>query len=174
MSFLKSVDAARARLQENALRRDNRDTATNTPETVAKSQESRGASLQTSKLVAASQVSQELPHAACDSDGAGRWRHDFEERAAVRQIEGGLSRPDAEGEALLDCAAQWRCEHPFAPSRPTDPCVHCGLPMKIEERTPVLAGGGHAWLHRRCWVPMDAARQTAALEAMMDLLGRLP
>jgi hypothetical protein len=34
-------------------------------------------------------------------------------------------------------------------------CVHCG---KSAPDMPVLARGGHAWLHRDCWAPMDAKR----------------
>jgi hypothetical protein len=34
-----------------------------------------------------------------------------------------------------------------------------------------LAAAGHAWLHRECWVAMDAARQREALEAVRAFLG---
>lgn len=95
-----------------------------------------------------------------------RWRHDFEERAAIREHDGGMSRADAEAAALLDCAALWRSRNPLPPTGPNDPCCHCDLPMTVEDRTPVLAAGGHAWLHRHCWAPMNEARQQEALVAV--------
>ena len=36
------------------------------------------------------------------------WRYHFEERAAIREHDGGLSRTDAEAGALADWLARWR------------------------------------------------------------------
>src|SRR5262245_8328500 len=44
------------------------------------------------------------------------WRELFEERAAIREHDGGLRRPDAEGGALADCIAHWRALNPLPPS----------------------------------------------------------
>jgi hypothetical protein len=38
---------------------------------------------------------------------AGGWRDYFEERAAIREHDGGMSRADAEAGGLADCVARW-------------------------------------------------------------------
>lgn len=94
------------------------------------------------------------------------WRELFEERAAIREHDGGLSRADAEAGALFDLAQRWRAMHPL-PASLGATCVHCGEP---EPCTPMLARGGHAWLHRACWAPMDNARRLQAEAAIRALL----
>ncbi|MEQ1706880.1 MAG: hypothetical protein ABL864_00940 [Terricaulis sp.] len=97
---------------------------------------------------------------------AADWRDLFEERAAIREHDGGMSRPDAETGALADLAQRWRAMHP-QPASGDGVCVHCGKPGSD---TPVLAQGGHAWIHRACWPAMDAARDSKALAAVRALL----
>lgn len=94
------------------------------------------------------------------------WRDYFEERAAIREHDGGLSRPDAEAGALADCAARWRALNPLSASESCT-CVHCG---RDGADTPVLARGGHAWLHSACWEPMNAARDELARQAVTTIL----
>ncbi len=101
---------------------------------------------------------------------AERWRDLFEERAAIREHDGGLSRTYAEAGALADLARRWRSENPLSASDSTA-CAHCG---KRGPDTPVLARGGHAWLHKACWGPMDAARQREALDTVQALLRAAP
>jgi hypothetical protein len=173
MSLFRTVDAARARLLESATPCDNRDIATPDaepgPEAVAMSQKSQGgASAEPAEPVAMSQMSQQGT-ASCESE-AERWRDLFEERAAIREHDGGLSRTDAEAEALADLARRWRSENPL-PASDSTACAHCG---KRGPDTPVLARGGHAWLHKACWGPMDAARQREALAKLQALLGAAP
>jgi hypothetical protein len=152
MSFLKSVQAARARLLESATPCDNRDTATPDDAPALAS-------------VAMSQVSQQ---GAVPGDAeAERWRDLFEERAAIREHDAGLSRAAAEAAALDDLARRWRTENPLPASDGTA-CAHCG---KRGPDTPVLACGGHAWLHKPCWVAMDEARQQEAMSTVQALLG---
>ena len=95
------------------------------------------------------------------------WRDYFEERAAIREHDGGMSRPDAEADAMADCVARWRALNPL-PASDDRACIQCG---KTGPDTPVLARGGHAWLHRECWVPMNAARNETAFAAVRVLLG---
>lgn len=194
MTFLKSVEAARARRLENATPCDNSDIATPdanlAPETVAVSQKSQaGPYPEAADTVAVSQVSQQGPQAG---DGnLWRWREYFEERAAIRQYDGGLSRTEAEAGALNDLAQQWRSENPLPASPPmlrakpgdlvetvaalrasaASPCLHCGKP---KPDTPILAANGHAWLHAQCWAPMNEKRQNEALAAVRALLGAAP
>jgi hypothetical protein len=54
----------------------------------------------------------------CDADG---WRDYFEERAAIREHDGGMSRADAEAGALADCVARWRALNPLPASGFTSP-----------------------------------------------------
>ncbi len=96
------------------------------------------------------------------------WREHFEERAAIREHDGGASRADAEAGALADCVARWRALHPL-PASGDGACVQCGKPGPD---TPVLARGGHAWLHRECWTGMNAAREAEARAGVLAALGR--
>ena len=106
---------------------------------------------------------QSLPFAA-----DARWRDYFEERAAIREHDGGASRADAEAGALDDCVQRWRALNPL-PASGDGACVQCG---KARPDTPVLAHGGHAWLHRECWAPMDAKRDAEARKAVSEALAR--
>jgi hypothetical protein len=167
MSFLKCVNAARARLRESATPCDIRDIATPDASLVAVSQVSQWLPHAESRvLVAQSQVSQGGP---C-SDGLGNqaecWRHCFEERAAIREHDGGIPRAEAEAGAMADCVARWRALNPL-PASGNGTCIHCGMP---QPDTPVLACGGHAWLHKGCWLAMDAARQCEAETAIRAAL----
>jgi hypothetical protein len=95
------------------------------------------------------------------------WRDYFEERAAIREHDGGASRADAEAGALTDCAAQWRALNPL-PASGDHICIHCG---QARPDMPVLARGGHAWLHRACWAPMNAKRDETARKAVIAAIG---
>lgn len=98
---------------------------------------------------------------------AAWWREIYDERAAIREHDGGMSRADAEAGALADCVARWRALNPL-PASGDGACIRCG---KARADTPVLARGGHAWLHRECWAPMNAARNEMAFAAVRALLG---
>lgn len=98
------------------------------------------------------------------------WCDYFEERAAIREHDGGMSRADAEAGALADCVARWRALNPL-PASGDGACVQCG---EARPDMPVLARGGHAWLHRDCWAPMNAARNEMAFAAVRALLGHAP
>jgi hypothetical protein len=69
------------------------------------------------------------PSAAGDAEQrsereAERWRYDFEERAAIREHDGGLPRAEAEAAALLDMATRWRSENPL-PASDRAACSDC-------------------------------------------------
>lgn len=108
-------------------------------------------------------------HGQTAGERAG-WNDYFEERAAIREHDGGMSRADAEAGALADCLARWRALNPL-PASGDGACVQCG---KARPDTPVLARGGHAWLHRECWAPMNAVRNEMAFAAVGALLGHAP
>lgn len=127
--------------------------------------------LRTSDWFGPTSALEAVPHAAAPQattpaqDPQG-WRDLFEERAGIREHDGCLSRADGEAGALADLVARWRALNPLPPSDGAL-CVHCG---GTEPDTPVLALSGHAWLHRACWAPMNAARQQQALAAVCKLL----
>jgi hypothetical protein len=99
-----------------------------------------------------------------------RWRDMYEERAGVREHDGAMSRGAAEAAALDDLVQLWRSENPL-PASDAAACAYCG---KRGADTPVLARGGHAWLHKPCWGPMNEARQQEAMAAVQALLRAAP
>lgn len=156
MSFLKTVDAARARRLKNATPCDGRDIATPTADPNRDS-------------VAMSQVSQQMV-ASCEAE-AQLWRTFYEERAAIREYDGGLSRPEAEAGALQDAITHWLVCNPLSPGVPEDGCLHCAGALAEDYRVAVLAGAGHAWLHPACVQAMNRARLALAECEVRRLLG---
>jgi hypothetical protein len=104
-------------------------------------------------------------------DEANHWRIFFEERAAIREYDGGLTRPDAEAGALQDTIAHWLARHPLTPGVPEDGCIHCAGALHVDYRVAVLAGAGHAWLHPTCMQEMKEARLALAGREVRGLLG---
>jgi hypothetical protein len=94
------------------------------------------------------------------------WQVFFDERAAIAEFDGGLSRPEAEARAFACCVTEWLNRNP-TPSVPGR-CVACGggeqpgdplLPFGTDTR-------GHAWLHRACWPAWCRAREAEAIAAL--------
>src|SRR6516165_5166017 len=101
-----------------------------------------------------------------DGWSAEDWRSFFEERAAITEFDGGLSRTEAEAQALACCIVEWlnRNPTPSAPGR----CAWCGLD---ESRDAVVLPygtepGTHIWLHAECWSNWHCARNTDAIAAL--------
>jgi hypothetical protein len=101
-----------------------------------------------------------------DGWSAEDWRLFFEERAAIAEFDGRLSRTEAEAQALACCIVEWlnRNPTPSAPGR----CVWCGqaeskdavvLPYGVEP-------GTHIWLHAECWPAWQEVRRSQAREAL--------
>jgi hypothetical protein len=109
----------------------------------------------------------QLSDAAWDTDD---WHAYFAERAAVLEFDYGLSREDAEGHAFRDTVVQWLCRYPAQVSNPALGCVHCcSRDQAGNTLLPLLAEGGHVWVHDRCWEPWNAARQRQAADALYQL-----
>ena len=94
------------------------------------------------------------------------WRALFDERAAISEFDGGLSRASAEVRTFACCVAEWLNRNPVR--SPLGRCLGCGgsehahdklLPFGTEQT-------GHAWLHSRCWPAWDAARKAEAIAAL--------
>lgn len=111
-------------------------------------------------LLALLQAASSAPWDAAD------WRAYRDERAAVAEFDGGLSRRDAEGMAYRSCVSEWLCRHPQV-SAPGS-CAHCGR-GDLAGRIVMPYGDavhGHIWLHGECWPAWYAQRRQAAVEAL--------
>jgi hypothetical protein len=99
---------------------------------------------------------------------ADDWRAFLEERAAVAEYDGGLSRVDAERQAHECCVMEWLWRNPPLASGP-ERCAHCGKPLGEPGRDslPFLTGdGGHTWLHSGCHGDWAAQRRAEAVAAL--------
>jgi hypothetical protein len=94
------------------------------------------------------------------------WLELYDERAAIAEFDGGLSRERAEKLAFEHCVAEWLMRHPVQSSPGL--CLGCG--RGVEQSGIVLPFGteanGHAWLHPDCWPAWHAERKA---EAITDL-----
>jgi hypothetical protein len=98
------------------------------------------------------------------------WQAYFDERAAIREYDGGLARDQAEGLAFEDTVSHWLSVHP-APATPPDRCVHCGHTQRTDDvLLPMLAEGGHTWIHNNCWTEWYATRRSVAI-ATLNAMG---
>lgn len=93
------------------------------------------------------------------------WLHEYEERAAIIEHDGGLPRHEAEARAYDCCIVEW-LDRNFEPSPPGH-CLHCG--RGDLEADPLLPFGtertGHAWLHGHCWPDWTSGRKAEAVRA---------
>ncbi len=94
------------------------------------------------------------------------WQAFLDERAAIAQHDGGLSRAEAEARAYECCIVAWLNCHAPTQDDPNQ-CIHCGEHMAEAEALPFLTGdGGHVWMHSNChsaWMARRRADATAAL-----------
>jgi len=98
---------------------------------------------------------------------AADWQAYFDERAAIREHDGGLPSGEAQHLAFEDAVTHWLCLHPAPASDPRHGCVHCDSGDGAGDTLlPVLAPGGHVWVHDRCWGPWQRARRHEAQEAL--------
>jgi hypothetical protein len=97
---------------------------------------------------------------------ADEWRAFYDERAAIAEFDGGLSRQDAEALAHACCVTEWLNRHPVRSS--PDQCLWCG--QAEGSNGPLVPFGtdaaGHAWLHHRCWEDWHERRKTEATDAL--------
>ena len=92
------------------------------------------------------------------------WHAYFDERAAIRQYDGGYGRREAEHLALEDTIAHWLQINPPHASDQHCGCIHCGRPEQAGN--PLIAypvQEGYAWVHNWCWrLWINALRNEAA------------
>jgi len=100
---------------------------------------------------------------------AADWRYAFEERAGILEYDHGLTRAEAERQALGDMIVKWLDSH-LASSR-AGLCAWCGK-RESPGATVVPFGtepGAHAWLHATCWPRWYAERQEAARNSLRSM-----
>jgi hypothetical protein len=94
------------------------------------------------------------------------WRTFFDERVAIVEFDGGLSRAQANAQALEYCVIEWLNRNPVR--SPPGRCLGCGHAEHAHD--PLLPFGtetaGHAWLHSRCWPAWRSARKAEAIAAL--------
>jgi hypothetical protein len=101
---------------------------------------------------------------------ASDWQTYFDERAGICEHDGTLSQTDAERLAFDDVVTHWLCLHPAKASDPRQGCVHCGQREQPGDvLLPVLALGGHTWVHDECWAPWHLQRRREAADALNNL-----
>jgi hypothetical protein len=91
------------------------------------------------------------------------WQLYFEERAAVAEFNGGLTRADAEAQAFECCVVQWLNRYPGLSVG--DRCMWCGRAETDDTLVlPFGTGPGtHAWLHAECWPAWHQGRRAKAV-----------
>jgi hypothetical protein len=98
------------------------------------------------------------------------WCALFARRTAIHERKFGLDRADAERHALDDLITEWLTCHPPTCSNAAAGCVYCGGPNGDGKvLLPVLAGGGHTWVHDRCHQHWMETRSSEAREALASL-----
>ncbi len=97
------------------------------------------------------------------------WRGFYEERAAIAEHDGGVSRDKAEAQAYECCIAEWLIRN-FVPS-PPGRCAQCG---RVEQKGDVLIPhgtrqSGHVWLHDGCWERWHDGQIAVARAALAEM-----
>ena len=97
------------------------------------------------------------------------WREFFDERAAIMEHDGGLSKVEAEAGAFECCVVEWLILNP-EPSEPGH-CAWCG--KHASGGSVIVPFGtqnhGHAWLHHDCWPAWRERRRQNAVDALSAL-----
>ena len=96
------------------------------------------------------------------------WDYYFEERAAIREFDGGLDRQEAELAAAGDCVSHWLSLNPPLPEGPNTQCAQCGetTGSRSSEFVPVLGKAGGLRVHDHCWAAWLERRQAIARVAL--------
>jgi hypothetical protein len=102
------------------------------------------------------------------------WQAHYDERAAIAEFDGGLSRQEAEAVALDFCVGEWLSRDPVD-SDADDGCLVCNESDRANDILLAvgLGGAGQAWgqvwLHRGCAAAWRAGRIAEAVTALAAL-----
>jgi hypothetical protein len=90
----------------------------------------------------------------------------FEEAAAFREYEAGMTRHAAELNAFECCVSLWMSQNnPDVPDRYR--CIYCGIETGNHDLALALQQNGrNAWIHSACHRPFLASRRMKAIEAL--------
>ena len=101
------------------------------------------------------------------------WQAFFDERAAIAEFDGGLTRAEAVARAFECCIAEWLIRNPV--HSPADRCFGCGRSEHPHDRLlPVgIGGAGQVWVHSRCHPAWYAARKAEAV-VLLKAMGISP
>ena len=103
------------------------------------------------------------------------WRAYFAERAAVRELDGGQSRAEAERGAFEDTVDQWLACYPAEPTSDANGCVYCGERERPwNALLPIVTPNGAVWMHDQCWPDWHAHRRAQARAALVQTGLHLP
>ena len=108
---------------------------------------------------------------AGDDWTAGDWQVHYDERAAILEHDGEMSRKAAEARAWECCIVDYLNRHP-ATSEPGR-CAWCGKSENADRAiVPFGVGKAHAWLHHHCWTLWQKSRHEQAERALTHLINR--
>ena len=97
------------------------------------------------------------------------WLAFYEERAAIAEFDGGLSKDEAENRAFQCCIIEWQNRN-YVQSSP-ERCLECGEGEKPSK--PLVAYGtessGHAWLHHHCKGAWQSKREAQAAKYLTSI-----
>lgn len=102
---------------------------------------------------------------------ADDWRDFYQERAAIMEYDGEISREEAERLALDWCIMTWMAANPPC-GLSKELCSACGEPIGRvgEDSIPLLAGKeSHAWIHHTCFDKWWLQRRSLAVTALAKM-----
>jgi hypothetical protein len=96
---------------------------------------------------------------------AEEWQVFFDERAAIAEFDGRLSRTEAEASAFAHCAAEWLSRNVVCSS--PDRCLACGSNRSHDQQQSDGFGpDGHPRSHARHWTVGDGRHKATAIAAL--------
>ncbi|MBI1211407.1 MAG: hypothetical protein GC190_08090 [Alphaproteobacteria bacterium] len=100
--------------------------------------------------------------------GAGDWPGYFDERAAIREYDGGTARAEAAWFAYLDCVRLYSQRHP--PIALGHHCVACAEPISVLPATYIDCDDGRTGrIHTGCVDRFRLARISRAMDSLAAL-----
>lgn len=105
---------------------------------------------------------------------AKKWRALFDERAAIAEFDGGLSRAEAEASAFAHCVAEWLNRNPTF--SPPGRCFGCdGHGASHDRLLPIgIGSAGQVWLHSGCSSAWYAGRKAEAIAGLATMVIKAP
>ena len=106
-----------------------------------------------------------------DGWSAEDWQAFFDERAGIAEHDGGMSRNEAEAQALECCVSGWLDRHPEPSS--SGRCAWCEVAETAGSVVVPYGTQSHTWVHPECWAPWFQRRRGQA-QAALIAMGIMP